>query len=70
MLTTDRVELADAVFVVQRSRRIAVQSALARANGRLAPEQLEDLRSCLYGLNTVRRLRFSQEEENYFSLAP
>lgn len=52
------------------SRRIATHLQLARANGRLAPEQLEDLRSCLYGLNTVLRLHFSQEEENYFSLAP
>ncbi|MEE1767100.1 hypothetical protein PUR34_02605 [Streptomyces sp. JV185] len=29
-----------------------------------------DLRSCLYGLHTVLRLRFSQEEEACFSLAP
>ncbi|MFE4336377.1 hypothetical protein ACFRQM_45650 [Streptomyces sp. NPDC056831] len=26
--------------------------------------------SCLYGLHTVLRLHFSQEEETYFSLAP
>ncbi|MER6339955.1 MULTISPECIES: HAD-IC family P-type ATPase [Streptomyces] len=52
------------------SRRIASHLQLARANGGLAPEQLDDLRSCLYGLNTVLRLHFTQEEESYFSLAP
>ncbi|MEV5875440.1 heavy metal translocating P-type ATPase [Streptomyces sp. NPDC052101] len=52
------------------SRRIATHLQLARADGRLAPGQLDDLRSCLYGLNTVLRLHFTQEEENYFSLAP
>ncbi|MGW2845756.1 heavy metal translocating P-type ATPase, partial [Streptomyces sp. NPDC001274] len=52
------------------SRRIATHLQLARSGGGLAPEQLDDLRSCLYGLNTVLRLHFTQEEENYFSLAP
>ncbi|MGW3096652.1 heavy metal translocating P-type ATPase [Streptomyces sp. NPDC001102] len=52
------------------SRRIATHLELAHAEGGLAPEQLDDLRSCLYGLNTVLRLHFTQEEENYFSLAP
>ncbi|WP_159765933.1 heavy metal translocating P-type ATPase [Streptomyces sp. HM190] len=52
------------------SRRIATHLQLARTDGGLAPEQLDDLRSCLYGLNTVLRLHFTQEEENYFSLAP
>ncbi|MFB7461894.1 heavy metal translocating P-type ATPase [Streptomyces sp. NPDC056224] len=52
------------------SRRIATHLQLARTSGALAPEQLDDLRSCLYGLNTVLRLHFTQEEENYFSLAP
>ncbi|WP_159323405.1 heavy metal translocating P-type ATPase [Streptomyces tendae] len=52
------------------SLRIATHLQLARANGGLAPEQLDDLRSCLYGLNTVLRLHFTQEEESYFSLAP
>ncbi|MER5601059.1 heavy metal translocating P-type ATPase [Streptomyces sp. NPDC002265] len=52
------------------SRRIATHLALAHAGGGLAPEQLDDLRSCLYGLHTVLRLHFTQEEENYFSLAP
>ncbi|MER6410098.1 heavy metal translocating P-type ATPase [Streptomyces humidus] len=52
------------------SRRIATHIQLARAGGGLAPAQLDDLRSCLYGLNTVLRLHFTQEEENYFSLAP
>ncbi|MET9849676.1 heavy metal translocating P-type ATPase [Streptomyces ossamyceticus] len=52
------------------SRRIATHLQLAHTDGGLAPEQLDDLRSCLYGLNTVLRLHFTQEEENYFSLAP
>ncbi|MCQ4205644.1 heavy metal translocating P-type ATPase [Streptomyces longispororuber] len=52
------------------SRRIATHVQLAHAEGGLAPEQLDDLRACLYGLNTVLRLHFAQEEENYFSLAP
>ncbi|MGW4567685.1 heavy metal translocating P-type ATPase [Streptomyces sp. NPDC004561] len=52
------------------SRRIATHLQLAHASGCLLPEQLDDLRSCLYGLNTVLRLHFTQEEENYFSLAP
>lgn len=51
------------------SRRIATHLQLARSDGGLAPEQLDDLRSCLYGLNTVLRLHFTQEEESYFSLA-
>lgn len=34
------------------------------------PEQLDDLRACLYGLHAVLRLHFTQEEESYFSLAP
>ncbi|MEU0471868.1 heavy metal translocating P-type ATPase [Streptomyces olivaceus] len=52
------------------SRRISTHLQLARVNGGLASEQLDDLRSCLYGLNTVLRLHFAQEEESYFSLAP
>ncbi|MFJ9902208.1 hypothetical protein ACIRVK_04765 [Streptomyces sp. NPDC101152] len=51
------------------SRRIATHLEPARADGGLAPEQLDDLRSCLYGRNTVLRLHFTQEE-NHFSLAP
>ncbi|MFJ7333173.1 heavy metal translocating P-type ATPase [Streptomyces sp. NPDC101110] len=52
------------------SRRVATHLRLAHAAGGLAPEQLDDLRSCLYGLHTVLRLHFTQEEESYFSLAP
>ncbi|MFE5191145.1 heavy metal translocating P-type ATPase [Streptomyces sp. NPDC056628] len=52
------------------SRRVATHLHLAHVAGGLAPEQLDDLRSCLYGLNTVLRLHFTQEEESYFSLAP
>ncbi|MEU0133176.1 heavy metal translocating P-type ATPase [Streptomyces sp. NPDC006296] len=52
------------------SRRIATHLQLARTGEVFAPDQLDDLRSCLYGLNTVLRLHFAQEEESYFSLAP
>ncbi|MEU7243196.1 heavy metal translocating P-type ATPase [Streptomyces sparsogenes] len=52
------------------SRRVATHLRLAHAHGGLAADQLDDLRSCLYGLHTVLRLHFSQEEESYFSLAP
>jgi heavy metal translocating P-type ATPase len=52
------------------ARRVATHLSLADAQGALAPEQLEDLRACLYGLHTVLRLHFTQEEESYFSLAP
>ncbi len=52
------------------ARRIAAHLQLADANhGRLRDEQLDDLRACLYGLHSVLRLHFAQEEENYFSLA-
>ncbi|WP_214105386.1 heavy metal translocating P-type ATPase [Acrocarpospora catenulata] len=50
--------------------RIATHLRLADAAGELRPDQLDDLRACLYGLHTVLRLHFVQEEENYFSLAP
>jgi heavy metal translocating P-type ATPase len=52
------------------ARRVATHLSLADTQGALAAEQLEDLRACLYGLHTVLRLHFTQEEENYFSLAP
>ncbi|WP_409054975.1 heavy metal translocating P-type ATPase [Streptomyces sp. SYP-A7185] len=52
------------------ARRIALHLSLTGTDGRLTPEQLDDLRACLYGLHTVLRLHFTQEEENYFSLAP
>ncbi|MBO8191224.1 heavy metal translocating P-type ATPase [Streptomyces oryzae] len=52
------------------ARRIATHLELAAAEGGLAREQLDDLRACLYGLHSVLRLHFVQEEETYFSLAP
>jgi heavy metal translocating P-type ATPase len=55
--------------IARLSRRIATHLDLSHADGGLVPGQLDDLRSCLYGLNTVLRLHFTQEEENYFSLA-
>ncbi|MEW1654005.1 heavy metal translocating P-type ATPase [Streptomyces sp. NPDC093707] len=50
--------------------RIATHLTLADAAGALLPEQLDDLRASLYGLHTVLRLHFRQEEESYFSLSP
>ncbi|UXY31855.1 heavy metal translocating P-type ATPase [Streptomyces sp. HUAS TT20] len=58
------------VEIERLARRIATHLALADADTGVAPEQLDDLRACLYGLHTVLRLHFTQEEENYFSLAP
>ncbi|MFE6691794.1 heavy metal translocating P-type ATPase [Streptomyces sp. NPDC057743] len=51
------------------ARRIASHLAVADSAGTLLPEQLDDLRASLYGLHTVLRLHFSQEEESYFSLS-
>ncbi|MFR0354650.1 heavy metal translocating P-type ATPase [Streptomyces sediminimaris] len=51
------------------ARRIATHLTLTGADGSPSPEQLDDLRACLYGLHTVLRLHFVQEEESYFSLA-
>lgn len=56
--------------IARLARRIATHLTLARQGGSLSPEQLDDLRACLYGLHTVLRLHFTQEEESYFSLAP
>jgi hypothetical protein len=58
------------VEIERLARRVATHLALADADTGVAPEQLDDLRACLYGLHTVLRLHFTQEEENYFSLAP
>ncbi len=49
-------------------RRLGGHLALAGADG-LRPEQVDDLRACLYGLHAVLVLHFDQEEEAYFSLA-
>jgi hypothetical protein len=52
------------------ARRVATHLAMADGDGGPGAEQLDDLRASLYGLHTVLRLHFAQEEENYFSLAP
>ena len=55
---------------IQRlSGRIAVHLDMADAAGGLADEQPDDLLAWLYGLYTVLRLHFTQEEESYFTLA-
>ncbi|MGI5133261.1 MULTISPECIES: heavy metal translocating P-type ATPase [unclassified Streptomyces] len=50
------------------AQRIAAHVRLAVEQGGLRPEQLDDLRASLYGLHTILRLHFAQEEESYFSL--
>jgi heavy metal translocating P-type ATPase len=55
---------------IQRlSDRIGTHLALAQTMGAIQPDQVDDLLSCLYGLYTLLRLHFVQEEENYFTLA-
>lgn len=55
---------------IQRlATRIGTHLRLARATGDIPPDQVDDLLACLYGLHTLLRLHFVQEEENYFTLA-
>ena len=49
--------------------RIGNHLALAQSAGAIQPDQIDDLRACLYGLYALLRLHFLQEEENYFTLA-
>ncbi|GHF35149.1 heavy metal translocating P-type ATPase [Streptomyces morookaense] len=67
--TTDTMSRAHAE-IERLARRIATHLRLAEEQGGLQHEQLDDLRASLYGLHTVLRLHFAQEEESYFSLAP
>ncbi|KOU36265.1 ATPase P [Streptomyces sp. WM6378] len=50
------------------ARRIRTHLLIAGPDAVLQTGQLADLRACLYGLYTVLRLHFVQEEESYFSL--
>ncbi|PTR25829.1 P-type E1-E2 ATPase/heavy metal translocating P-type ATPase [Rhodococcus sp. OK519] len=52
------------------ARRLRTHLEQADAAGGIAPDQVDDLLACLYGLYAVLRLHFTQEEENYFTLAP
>jgi heavy metal translocating P-type ATPase len=55
---------------IQRlSDRIGTHLALAQVSNGIQPDQVDDLLACLYGLYTLLRLHFLQEEENYFTLA-
>jgi heavy metal translocating P-type ATPase len=55
---------------IQRlSDRIGAHVALAQNRGAIGTDQVDDLLTCLYGLYTLLRLHFVQEEENYFTLA-
>lgn len=50
---------------------IALMLASERTLEAAAPRRAShDLRACMYGLHSVLRLHFTQEEENYFSFAP
>ncbi len=54
---------------IQRlSDRIGAHTELAQNCGAIAPDQVDDLLACLYGLYALLRLHFVQEEENYFTL--
>ncbi|MEU7642958.1 heavy metal translocating P-type ATPase [Streptomyces sp. NPDC039016] len=66
--TTETMSRAHAE-IERLARRIAAHLTIADGAGALLPEQLDDLRASLYGLHTVLRLHFSQEEESYFSLS-
>ena len=48
--------------------RIGNHLDLSRSVGEVQPDQIDDLRACLYGLHALLRLHFLQEEENYFTL--
>jgi heavy metal translocating P-type ATPase len=50
-------------------RRLGRHLDLAEDDG-LRPDQLTDLKACLYGLHAVLILHFAQEEEAYFALSP
>ncbi|MCL2535756.1 MAG: heavy metal translocating P-type ATPase [Nocardiaceae bacterium] len=52
------------------ARRLRTHLGRADAAGGIAPDQVDDLLACLYGLHALLRLHFVQEEENYFTLAP
>ncbi|MDH6574698.1 heavy metal translocating P-type ATPase [Kitasatospora sp. MAP5-34] len=52
------------------ARRVATHLEQADEGGAIHPDQVDDLLASLYGLHTVLRLHFAQEEENYFSLVP
>ena len=49
--------------------RIGTHVRLAESAGAIQPDQVSDLLACLYGLHTLLRLHFVQEEESYFTLA-
>lgn len=54
---------------IQRlSDRIGTHLRLAQASNGIQQNQVDDLLACLYGLYTLLRLHFLQEEENYFTL--
>ncbi|MCW0214141.1 MAG: heavy metal translocating P-type ATPase, partial [Pseudonocardia sp.] len=50
------------------ARRLTAHREAADAAGGIAPDRVEDLLACLYGLYAVLSLHFVQEEENYFEL--
>jgi heavy metal translocating P-type ATPase len=51
------------------ARRLGTHLSLADETGGLGEAQVDDLLATLYGLHTLLRLHFVQEEENYFTLA-
>lgn len=51
------------------SRRLDIHVAKADAEGRVDPDQVQDLLATLYGLHAVLELHYIQEDESYFTLA-
>lgn len=50
------------------TRRVGLHLRLAHERGGLGADQLNDLRSCLYGLHALLRLRLTQEDEEYTAM--
>ena len=55
--------------ILRLADRIGTHVGLAQSAGAIQTDQIDDLLACLYGLYTLLRLHFVQEEENYFTLA-
>jgi hemerythrin-like domain-containing protein len=54
--------------ILRLADRIGTHLSMAQSGGAIQPDQVDDLLACLYGLYTLLRLHFVQEEENYFTL--
>jgi len=55
--------------ILRLADRIGAHVGRAQSAGAIQADQVDDLLACLYGLYTLLRLHFVQEEENYFTLS-